>query len=252
MEKILKYSVLRYSPSSVSGEKINLGIIFFDETLNYREFRYSKKFSRLSSFDDEININLVKKLLQSIKDEVEGNLFTYNKFDIDEYIKYYVNDFCFDKPKSIKYEVLEEMTERLHKAYFRFDYDKSQRPSKSDDKKLIEQLICTQGKSCKKDFYVYGRCNDKIKYDIVTEDYNIKIFDFEDKQLSLLINNAKTWAWNTMFGDDKKSIIIYRYNDINSKYSTEFKIIMNIFKNAQANVYDIEEGMQFLQNTLAK
>lgn len=34
MEKILKYSVLRYSPSSVSGEKINLGIIFFDETLN--------------------------------------------------------------------------------------------------------------------------------------------------------------------------------------------------------------------------
>ena len=61
MEKILKYSVLRYSPSSVSGEKINLGIIFFDETLNYREFRYSKKFSRLSSFDDEININLVKK-----------------------------------------------------------------------------------------------------------------------------------------------------------------------------------------------
>lgn len=55
-----------------------------------------------------------------------------------------------------------------------------------------------------------------------------------------------------MFGDDKKSIIIYRYNDINSKYSTEFKIIMNIFKNAQANVYDIEEEMQFLQNTLAK
>lgn len=68
----------------------------------------------------------------------------------------------------------------------------------------------------------------------------------------MLINNAKTWALNTMFGDDKKSIIIYRYNDINSKYSTEFKIIMNIFKNAQANVYDIEEGMQFLQNTLAK
>ena len=35
MEKILKYSVIRYSPSSVSGEKINLGIIFFDETLNW-------------------------------------------------------------------------------------------------------------------------------------------------------------------------------------------------------------------------
>lgn len=248
MEKILKYSVLRYSPSTVSGEKINLGIIFFDEEKQYREFRYSKKFSRLSSFDDEINISLVRKLLQSIKDEVEGNLFTYSKFDIDEYTKYYVNDFCFEKPKSIKYDVLDDMIERLHKAYFRFDYEKTERPSKSDDKKLIEQLICTQGKTFKKDHYVYGRFNDKIKYDIVTEDYNIKIFDFDDKQLTLLVNNAKTWAWNTMFGDDKKTIIIYRYSDIDSKYSSEFKIIMDIFKKAQANVYDIEEGMQFLQN----
>lgn len=248
MEKILKYSVLRYSPSTVSGEKINLGIIFFDESRKYREFRYSKKFARLSSFDDEINLELVKKLLQSIKDDVEGNLFTYDKFDIDEYTKYYVNDFCFEKPKAIKYDVLEEMIERIHKTYFRFEYDKSERPSKSDDKKLIEQLICTQGKAFKKDSYVYGRFNDKIKYDIVTDDYNIKIFDFDDKQLTLLVNNAKTWAWNTMFGDNKKSIIIYRYNDSQSKYSIEFKIIMDIFKTAQANVYDIEEGVQFLQN----
>ena len=248
MEKVLKYSVLRYSPSSVSGEKINLGIIFYEEKEQYREFRYSKKFARLSSFDDEININLVKNLLQSIKDEVEGNIFTYSDFDIDEYTKYYVNDFCFEKPKSIKYNVLEEIIERLHKTYFRFDYEKAERPSKSDDKKLIEQLIYTQGKEYKKDYYVYGRFNDKIKYDIVTENYNIKIFDFDDKQLNLLVNNAKTWAWNTMFGDNKKTIIIYRYNDINSKYSSEFKIIMDIFKNAQAQVYDIEQGMHFLQN----
>lgn len=248
MDKILKYSVLRYSPSTVSGEKINLGIIFYDQFCGYREFKYSKKFNRLRSFDDEINIDLVKKLLQGIKEEVEGNLFTYDKFDIEEYTKYYVNDFCFDKPKAIKYDNLEEMIERLNKTYFRFDYEKSERPSKSDDKKLIEQLISTQGKELKKDCYVFGHCNDKIKYDIVTEDYNIKIFDFDDKQLSLLVNTAKTWAWNSMYGDSKKSIIIYRYNDLNSKYSNEFNIIMNIFKKANANVYDIDEGMQFLQN----
>ena len=248
MEKILKYSVLRYSPSTVAGEKINLGIIFYDEENNYRKFKYSKKFARLSSFDDEINLNLVKKLLQSIKDDVEGNLFTYDKFDIEEYTRYYVNDFSFDKPKMIKYDVLEEMVERLNKTYFRFDYEKQERPSKADDKKIIEQLICTQGKKCKKDQYVYGICNDKIKYDFVTDDYNIKIFDFDDKNLNLLINNAKTWAWNIMFSNDKKSIIIYRYNDSSSKYSSEFRVIMDIFKKAKANIYDIEDGMQLLQN----
>lgn len=51
-----------------------------------------------------------------------------------------------------------------------------------------------------------------------------------------------------MFGDDKKTIIIYRYNDSASKYKEEFGIIMDIFKKANANVYDIEEGMQLLQS----
>lgn len=248
MEKILKYSVLRYSPSSVAGEKINLGIIFCDENRGYREFRYSKKFSRLSSFDDEINVTLVRRLLQTIKDDVEGNLFTYDKFDMEEYIKYYVNDFFFDKPKLIKYDSWEEMIERLNKTYFRFDYDKVNRPSKVDDRKLIEQLISTQGKKFKKEQYVYGMCEDKIKYDIVTDDYNIKIFDFDNKNLNSVINSAKSWAWNSMFGDSKKTIIIYRYDDSLSKYTEEFKIIMNIFRKAKANIYDIEEGMELIQS----
>ena len=51
-----------------------------------------------------------------------------------------------------------------------------------------------------------------------------------------------------MYGDAKKDIIIYRYNDSNSKYSKEFQIIMKIFQTAKANVFDIEEGMQLLQS----
>lgn len=247
MEKLLKYSVLRYSPSTVAGEKINLGIIFCDETSNYREFKYTKKFKRLSSFDDEIDISLVKKLLQCIKDDVTGNLFTHNKFDIYEYTKYYVNDFSFDEPKVIRYDDLDEMVDKLNKTYFRFDYEKGERPSKADDKKLIEQLICTNGNRVKKDEYVYGVCNERIKYDFITEDYKIKIFDFDGKNLKRLISSAKTWAWNCMFNDDKKAVIIYRYSESEPKYNNEFKIILDIFAKSKTLVYDIEEGVQFLQ-----
>lgn len=247
MEKILKYSVLRYSPSTVAGEKINLGIIFYDEESNFREFKYTKKFSRLTSFDDEIDLNLVKKLLLGIRDEVVGNLFTYEKFDIDKYTEYFINDFCFDKPKMIKYDNIEDIVERLNKIYFRFEYDKKERPSKADDKKIIEQLISAKGKEVKKDEYIYGSCNEKIKYDFVTEDYNIKIFDFDGKNLNKLINSAKTWAWNCMYNDKGKSVIIYRYSEENAQYNAEFKIIMDIFKKAQTTIYDIEEGMQWLQ-----
>lgn len=247
MEKILKYSVLRYSPSTVAGEKINLGIMFYDMQSGYRLFKYSKKFSRLASFDDEIDLSMVKKLLQGIEDDVEGNLFTYDNFDIEQYTKFFVSDFCFEKPKAIVYDKLDDMIERLHKTYFRFEYDKKERPSKEDDKSILEKLISADGTNVKRDEYVFGSCNEKIKYDLVTENTCIKIFDFDDKNLNHLVNSAKTWAWNTMQESEKKVIIIYRYNEENSRFQKEFKIIMDIFKKSKAQVYDIEEGMRILQ-----
>lgn len=250
MEKVLKYSVLRYSPSTVAGEKINLGIIFSDMESGYRVFKYSKKFSRLATFDDEIDLTMVRKLLQSIADDVEGNLFTYDKFDIEQYTKYFVSDFSFEKPKAIYYDDLEEMMDRLHKTYFRFEYDKKERPSKEDDKSILEKIISAEGKQVKKDEYVLGSCNERIKYDLVTEDLFIKIFDFDDKNLNKLVNSAKTWAWNVSQEKEKKVIIIYRYNEESSKYNKEFKIIMDIFNKSKATVYGIEDGMRMLQRAI--
>ena len=43
MKKYLKYSILRYSPSSVAGEKINLGIVVYDDLLGVREFKIDEK-----------------------------------------------------------------------------------------------------------------------------------------------------------------------------------------------------------------
>ena len=249
-EKLLKYSVLRYSPSTVAGEKINLGIIFYDMESGYREFKYSKKFSRLSSFDDEVNLAMVKKLLQSIADDVEGNLFTYDKFDIEQYTKYFVSDFSFERPKTIKYENLEDMINRLHKTYFRFEYDKKERPTKEDDKAIIEKLISADGKLVKKDEYIIGSCNEKIKYDLVTDDICIKIFDYDDKNLNKLVNSAKTWAWNASHEEEKEVFIIYRYNEEVSRYHEEFKIIMDIFGKSNVKVYDIEESVRVLQDIM--
>lgn len=247
MSKILKYSVLRYSPSTVSGERINLGIIFCDMESGYREFRYSRKYTRLLTFDDEIDLTMVKKMLQGIADDVQGNIFTYDTFDIEQYTKFFVNNFSFEKPKSICYDKLEDIMERLHKTYFRFEYERRERPSKEDDRAILENLISAEGKEVKRDEYVLGSCNERIKYDLVTDKSCIKLFDFDDKNLNHLVNSAKTWAWNAMHEDEKKVIIIYRYNEEHSRYNKEFKIIMDILKKSKADVYDIEEGMQVMQ-----
>lgn len=250
MEKMLKYSVLRYSPSTVAGEKINLGIIFCDEENGYREFRYSKKFSRLANFDDEIDINMVKELLKGIQEDVEGTLFTYSDFDIANYTKYYVNDFCFDRPKTVAYDDLNEIVTRLYKTYFRFEYDRSERPSKEDDKKIIEKLILSSGAELRKNEYLLGASNERIKYDFITDKYCIKIFDFDGKDLAKLINSAKSWAWNCMYSTERECIVIYRYSEDNKKYLNEFKIIMDIFNKAHAKVYDINAGLEIIQSPI--
>ena len=86
-EKVLEYSVLRYSPST--GERINLGILFNEQQMHFMDFKFTKSLTRLSRFDDEININMVRLLLASIKEEVDYfSGIPLGKFEDNKYIIY--------------------------------------------------------------------------------------------------------------------------------------------------------------------
>ena len=248
MTKFLKYSVLRYSPSSVTGEKINLGIVIYDELLKIREFRYTKKYKRISSFDDEVDITAVKSLLQDIKDDVETSIISAEDFDVEEYIKYYNNDFAFDVPKRIEYVNFDEAIERLYKIYFRFDFEKKDRPSKVEDVKLMEELIKAKSIGYKKNQYLIGEFNEQLKYDFVTQDYKIKVFDFDNKDLTKLFNSVKAWSFNTLYsGDSKKTIFVYRYTDDKNSENQWFSSLLDILNKSKAEVYNIDDNMHILQ-----
>lgn len=247
MDKVMKYSVLRYSPSKIAGEQINLGIIFESETEYYREFRFIKKFKRLSDFDDEIDVDVVKELLKSIREDVEGTLIS-DEFHFDEYIKFFINDFYFEEPKRISYTEISEIVETLYKTYFRFDLEKKERPSINEDKKVISRILCDSGKTPNKESWVYGKYHEKITYDFVTEDYCIKVFDFDNKDLSRVINSAKAWAWNAQNMSEKKPIILYRHAEEPGKENKEeLDIILSILRSSGADVLSIENGIQLLQ-----
>ena len=246
-KKIMKYSVLRYSPSRVAGEHINLGIIFDAPNDNYLEFRYVRKYARLAAFDDEINIDNVKILLRNIKDDILGNIFIGNTFDIDDYVKFYINDFCFEKPKTIAYDDVKEVVDTLHRSYFRFEYEKHERPTAEEDKRMLARIIKDSGKKVSKQRVLNGLYDDKITYDLVTDDYKIKVFDYDKKDLSRSINAAKAWAWNAMKNKGQKVMFIYRYDDADDSRSDAFNTIINILNDSGADVFDIDTGISKLQ-----
>ena len=63
----IEYSVLSYSPSMITGERINVGLLFHKSDGDVCRFEYTKKWSRLIAFDDELDIDFFKLYLEGIK-----------------------------------------------------------------------------------------------------------------------------------------------------------------------------------------
>ena len=249
MKNTLRYSVLRYSPSKIAGETINLGIIYADEQNDVREFKHTQKLARIKKFDDEISLDVVKDLLKGIQFDINNSLLN-RSFSLDEYIKFYINNFFFDEPKLIYYENWEATVERINKLYFRFDYEKKDRPSKDDDIKFLGEVLRETTPSVKRNIKIKGRFDETICYDFVSEKLKVKIFDFDGKDLNKLINTAKSWALNCMTDPDQNACIIYRYSDSADLSQKKcFEEIGKIFDYAHANFLNIDEGIQYIQKS---
>ncbi len=248
MEKVLKYSVLRYSPSILSGERINLGILFSEESIGFHSFYYTHRLNRIKSFDDEIDKSVLRDFLIGIEEEASGKWY-HDSFDINKFTKYYINDFQFETPQAIIYDNLDTVITRLKKAYFRFDYAKSERPDKNADQKILADIISTAGMGLRRNQKVAGAFNESITYDIVTDEYYIKIFDFDDKDLKRCINTAKTWAWNCNHEKNKPIYIVYRFSEKDMKSGPEFSIIDSIFRETKAHFISMDDFRVFQKIT---
>ena len=246
-EKILKYSVLRYSPSTESGEKINIGILFSSECEKISEFKYIKRFSRLEGFDDEIDISLVRNMLKDIAGETNRNSENYEDFNIEEYTKYYINDFCFEKPKAIAYSELSDMIFRLHKLYFRFEYKKNERSTRKEDMSLISEINKMYFKKPDKKRHIVGKFNEEIKYDFLLNNCIVKLYDFDKKNLKNMYNWAKVWAWNNQ-NIDEKVLVVYRvFDETNIE---ELDIILSIFRAGGVDVCSLDKYQDYIENNI--
>lgn len=237
-DRVLYYSVLRYKPYRLSGEVINLGILFSEPSVGFAKFYSISRFSRLSSFDDEINIKNVQDMLKSIKREVDLILKTQG-FDIEKYIEFYIGKIAFDSPKLIHYENMEDRIEQIRKVYLRFDFEKKDRSLKEDDKNLFKDMLLARNIRVSKNVSHEGEFNDVVRYDLETESSYIKFFDFDKKDLSRSIASAKTWAWNGMHSE-KKLIILYRYDEEKMHEPKEMNTIKKIFSSANIDSYNVD------------
>lgn len=241
---IVKFSVLSYYPSFITNENINIGILFELPEVKDAFFYYTQKWDRIASFDDELNLNFIKDYLRGISNEVSTNITNYQKgFAIEEYIKFFVNEYKFSKIQLVDVDKPYDFIEQTKKVYLRFDFDKSERLTKTQEYNYISKLLRVNNIAYKRD-KIHGNYNEKIKFDYTIGDYAVKLFTFEGKNLSYLISVAKLWAYNAWELKDKyKTIFIY---DKEMKDSEYFDIIINILNENAYKIMLFNEGIDFL------
>lgn len=245
MKNNIKFSVLSYYPNFLNNENINLGILFHNIETCKVEFIITKNWKRVISFDDEIDLEFTKAFLQGIKLECENSLFDMKEdFSLKEYIKFYINQFKFNKIIESTSKNFNEFIIKTTKYYLRHDYDKKDRLSFNSEIKFIKQLMKSEDIEFSTE-QVIGGFNELVSFDYIVRNYGFKNFIFENKNINRQIMSAKAWSCTANKFKDIKFVFTY---DIAREDSKEFDIIMNILKENAYKVLPKSELFNFIQS----
>lgn len=240
------FSILSYYPSFITSESINLGILFHDVDNDIRYFETTSNWERVSRFDDEVDIDYLKLILDGIKEEIRNdNLFNYKeKFNLKKYSKFYVNELKFSEVTYTEVDNMKEFILETKKMFLKYDFSKKDRPDYKQQIRYIKGIL-KHNKIKYSAMSLQGEYNESVTYDYVINEYAFKLFTFENRRLSYLISTAKTWSYNAMEMKDKfKTIFIY-----DKKFEDEnFDIVMNILRKYAYKIMKIDEALEFIFN----
>lgn len=239
----IEYAALKYYNSIISEECLYIGMLYNNITTGQRDFRYISNFNRFKYFDDEANINFIKTYLKGIKMQVENNIFNYcSPFNINEFIKIFVNEFRFTNVIKMKIDENEDYVEDLTKLYLKFDFNKKNRLTAKTEKQYIRKILsskCIKFSSPQ----IKGGYNEEILFDYVINNIAIKLFSFKDKNLKRIIPTAKQWSFTAKELKEKMKII-FIYDNLTSD-DIYLNIILNILKE-NAAVFQLYEGLDYI------
>lgn len=212
MDSICKFAVLRYVPDENREEFINIGVVLHSPAESHIDCAITNNFSRVSTFDDEIDVNFLKIVLSGVKEDFSKSTVTGPSFkDVSDFYylekatSIYVNQLQFSTIQLYKSSDFETDLDDLYKTYVHFEVQKSSRFTELKVKSIMNKVIrekipnaAALDKNLQIDIgselieldYAYRTIKDRIKV--------VKTFSFDytisgSKQAPLL---AKEWAYN--------------------------------------------------------
>lgn len=211
IEKMCRFAILRYVPDEVRQEFINIGLVFHSPEDQFIDIRLTNNFSRVHAFDDEVDIEFLKLVLDGVKKEFSLE-FNINRPSYDDLCSWsflesatsiYNNQLQFSNVYTIRSKNFQNDFDDLFKTYVYFDVHRNQRISGDRVKSIMNRVL--------KDKDVFSKLKRDIQVDIgseeITMDYKYESenktkviktfsFDYTERGSGTASQVAKEWAWN--------------------------------------------------------
>jgi len=212
MEKMCKFSVLRYVPDEIRKEFINIGLVFHSPKDMFVDIKFTTNFSRVHVFDDEVDIDLLKTVLDGMKEsftslEISNEGPFYDDLRKDDFLdcatSFYSNQLQFSPIYTIRSTDVNKDFNDLFKTYVYFDSRRTERITIDKVKSIMNRVIREKEVNINHNVSIdIGRERIKLDYQYEAQESLKYIktlsFDYQDKK-----NNrgqesriAKEWAWN--------------------------------------------------------
>lgn len=239
------FSILSYYPSFITTESINLGILFHDLKNDIRTLEVTSNWGRVKKFDDELDIDYMKAVLDGIRHEISDNgLFGHNSnYNLEDYISSYVNELQFSEVTSTDVTYLDDFIDETKKMFLRYDYDIKDRPNEKQKVNYMKEILTSNDidYSSKK---TVGAFEENIRFDYIVGNYAFKMFTFEDKRIASQIFPAKSWAYTAKTLEDKYRVVFVY--DIDREEDSDFKKIVNILEQSSYKMMKFDEAVEFI------
>lgn len=235
----LHFSVLSYFPSLLSDERINVGIAFHSENTNGYEFYYIKKWSRVETFDDEVDIDILKLTVQGIKNKLEYTLDNNPVANLFDFTRHFVNELKFSSIQTIICDNINSTIDLTKKVHLRFDFEKHERLNENSQKKYLRMLL-KSGQCNYNTKPLIGNFNERVPFDFVINNNEcIKIVRLNNRNTQKMIHHIKSWAF-TSSELTKKYKIYFLISDDDLIDNTASDTIKAILLSSGATVINYE------------
>ena len=207
MKKDVKIAILQYIPSYERDEKINVAVVLHSPQDNFLKTKIVTNFKRIKEFDDEIDIQVIKNYLYSIREEFSDNLI--NKMDIDlkdeellsKMTKYYVNQFYFKIQEATTDMSCNDYLELAFKNYLYFDVDKRNRVTDKETKDFFETILNRKNIQFERmgaKNALFGNYDERINVDYKINNDYYKFITFTEKNIDTYMSTIKMWMLNSL------------------------------------------------------